>query len=397
MKNGIIASLITGIIAASCTVKVQVKKDAKNSKLNSASTAETLKAVGPEDFLKHLDDLRTVGSGILLREFAKNDYVGSFRTSVRKYRSFIIDNAGGKKIIADSFYSDEDHYCRDSGLSLNADDHNEMLGMILKTVVLAKISETDIGKINAGLAKELQALSQFIMIELGVEITGTSTVADLNGKKVTKGNVTIKLKPIAGEKIDDATKHRDEVEVLSLNFERSLGADMIGSFASTMDLSYEKGTERSEASGSITVTRVKDGADHVHDVLMSVGVKGETPSYSREIIVRDNPSDASKYEFMDILNAGTDKESRNHSYIDLKAGKQCKGSGVDGKPDSSEKSKSTGKPASSDDSVPETKSSKSSSESSSDSSSNSTVGKPAPTNSQTPVQKPVSSTPSQMK
>jgi len=324
MRTGIIATIITASFAASCAIKVQVKKDAKNAGLASSSADMNISA--SKDFLKQLDGLRTTAADLIIKELAQHDYVGSFRSAVRKYRTFIIEKANKPIIITDSFYTDAAKQCRSSGLSLNADDNNEMLGMILKTVVLAKLSEADVSKINAGLAKEMQAVNQFITMELGVDIQGQSSASEENGIKTTTGNVTIKLKPIADEKIDAQTKRDDEVQVLTLNFERALGADMIGTFVSTIDLAYEKNGQPSEASGAITVSRVKESDQHVHDILMSMGVKGETPSYTREVIVRDNKSDSMKYEFVDVLNAGSTNEARYQTVIDLTAGTQCKGS-----------------------------------------------------------------------
>jgi hypothetical protein len=324
MRTGIIATIITASFAASCAIKVQVKKDAKNAGLASSSADMNISA--SKDFLKQLDGLRTTAADLIVKELAQHDYVGAFRSAVRKYRTFIIEKANKPIIITDSFYSETAKQCRSSGLSLNADDNNEMLGMILKTVVLAKLSEADVSKINAGLAKEMQAVNQFITMELGVDIQGQSSASEENGIKTTTGNVTIKLKPIADEKIDAQTKRDDEVQVLTLNFERALGADNIGTFVSTIDLAYEKNGQPSEAAGAITVSRVKESDQHVHDILMSMGVKGETPSYTREVIVRDNKSDSMKYEFVDVLNAGSTNEARYQTVIDLKAGTQCKGS-----------------------------------------------------------------------
>jgi hypothetical protein len=324
MKNHIIATILTATFAASCAIKVQVKKDAKNSALSQ--TGSSMNAVASQDFLKQLDGLRTTAADLIIKQMAQRDYVGAFRKSVRTYRKFIIEKSAKPVLITDSFYEDASKDCRSSGLSLNADDHNEMLGMILKTVVLAKLSEADVGKLNAGLQKEMQAITQFITMELGVDIQGTSSATDVNGIKTTKGDVKIKLKPIAGEQIDEQTKHDDDVQVLTLSFERALGSDMIGTFISTMDLAYDQAGQMMEASGNINVSRVKDGDQHVHNVIMSMGTKGLTPSYTREIIVRDNPSDSTKYEFTDVLNAGSANESRHTSVIDLKAGTQCKGS-----------------------------------------------------------------------
>jgi len=324
MRTSIIAAIVTASFAAGCAIKVNVSKDAKNSALRS-SNQSSLNATDTKDFLKQLDGLRSTAADLIVKEMAQQDYVGAFRGAVRKYRTFIIEKAAKPVVSSDSFYADTSKQCRSSGLSLNADDNNEMLGMILKTVVLAKISETDVAKINAGLSKELQAVTQFINMELGVDIQGTSSAKEESGVKTTIGNVKIKLKPIAGESIDEQTKHDDEVQVLNLSFERSLAADMLGTFVANMDLAYEKNGQPSEASGAITVSRIKEGEQHIHDVLMSMGVKGETPSFTREIIVKDNPSDSMKYEFVDVLNAGSSNELRNATVIDLKAGSQCKG------------------------------------------------------------------------
>jgi len=383
MKSGLIATLITATFAASCAIHVQVKKDAKNSNLSSANS-NSANLAGAQDFLKQLDGLRTTAADLIIKEMAQHDYVGAFRGSVRKYRGFMIANASKQVVITDSFYTDSSKDCRSSGLSLNADDHNEMLGMILKTVVLAKLSETDVAKINTGLAKEMQAVVQFITMELGVDIVGTSEVTDVGGIKTTKGNVKIKLKPIDGEQIDAATKHSDDVEILSLNFERALGSDSIGTFAATIDLTYEKDGQPSEAAGAVTVSRIKEGEDHTHNVMMSMGIKGETPSYTRALIVKDNSKDSMKYDFTDVLNAGTDKETRFDSVIDLKAGTQCKGKSI--RPESEK-----------------TESEKSESEKSDDKGSNDDSGKgkvdgnkPTQSPTQTPVQGKTS-TPSQMK
>jgi hypothetical protein len=324
MKAGIIATIIATSFVASCAIKVNVKKDAKNSALKSSSQS-SLNATDTKDFLKQLDGLRSTAADLLVKELSSGDFVGAFRNAVRSYRTFIIEKAAKSVVSSDSFYTDASKQCRSSGLSLNGDDNNEMLGMILKTVVLAKISEADVAKINAGLAKELQAVTQFITMELGVDIQGTSEVVEENGVKTTKGNVTVKLKPIDGEAIDEATKKADETQILSLNFERALGADMIGTFVASMDLSYEKESQPNEATGTIYVSRIKDGEQYTHDVQMSMGVKGENPSFTRQIIVKDNPQNTMQYEFVDILNAGTDNESRNSTVIDLNAGTQCKG------------------------------------------------------------------------
>lgn len=329
MNFNIIAKLtLIGLAATSCgKLTVQVKKDSKNSTLQSSANAKAASAndnfslANPADFLKHIDDLRSTAAEIIVKKLASEDYVGKFRSGVRNYRKFLIAHARKQVTLGDNFYTDASKECRDGGLNLNIDRDNEVLGLILETAIIAKIGEVNVGKLNAGLSKDMQALSQFITMELGVDIQGVSSVDKDGDFDVTKGQVTMKLKPIAGESIDDDTKAADEKEVLTLNFERRLGANTVGTFHANLSL-VDMDNSVVQAEFDISRTKVSDHYDHVATVTM--GLKDQAPNYSRQITVSDIPGESKKFNFTDVLNIGSKNEASYKTIVDAEKGTQCK-------------------------------------------------------------------------
>lgn len=328
MRPNFIAKLaLIGFAATSCgNITVQVKKDSKASTLqgstdSKAAPTDNFSLAKPADFLKNIDDLRSTAADIIVKKLASADYVGKFRSGVRNYRKFLIAHARKQVTLGDSFYSDSSKQCRDGGLNLNIDNDNEVLGLILETAIIAKIGETNVGKLNAGLTKEMQALSQFITMELGVDIQGESSADKSGDIEITTGKVTIKLKPIAGEAIDDATKAADAKEVLTLSFERRLGKDMVGTFHADLALTD---MDDSIVQANFDISRAKDGDHHNHVATVTMGVKGQTPNYARQITVSDIPGQPKKFNFTDVLNIGTANESINKTVVDAEKGTQCK-------------------------------------------------------------------------
>jgi hypothetical protein len=324
----VIASLMSVLLLDSACGKivVQVKKEAKNSQLESAtqSNAQTGTSTAlsdTDDFLKQLDGLKTTAADLIVKQLASQDYVGKFRLSVRKYRKFIVDKAAKDVVISDSFYSDASQNCREKPLSYNIDKDNEVLGLILQTAILAKISETNVGKINADLPKEMQALLQFITKEFGIDIQGSSQADKKDGLDVVTSDVTLKLLPIAGETIDDATKAEDANSTLKIKFERKLGDERTGTFHA--DIAVEN-KDQSPALATIDVSRAKTNGLFIHNATMTIGVKDQTPSYSRSLSVTDIAGEKNKYRFTDVMNAGKSNEETHTTIIDLDKRSQCK-------------------------------------------------------------------------
>lgn len=308
-------------------VKVQKKpKDVELKSMDDGDAAANLN--GAEDFLKHLDDLKVVAADMLIKQMAKKDYRGEFRAAVRKYRAFLIERAS-QPIGGDAFYASADE-CRKTGLSLNVDQANDFLGMILKTAVLAKIGEVSAQKLNPGLSKELAAVSQLIMFELGVKIDGEAAAEEIEGKTVTKGKVTVSLNAIEGELIDgqaisEEMKARDVAEVLTLEFTRSLGEDYVGTFDAQISLGFADGDKTSTATGKLAIERKKIDSRFVHTAIISLGKGGEKAStYARAMTFEQVDGKKHQVKITDVLNYGSDTEQSFATIIDVQKGTQCK-------------------------------------------------------------------------
>ena len=332
------AGLITMAMAANVTacggIVLKVAKKGNGANVSSIETKTTL--TSSEDFLKELDNLKVVASDMLIKELASKDYVGNFRKSFRKYRQFIVERGAGYQLVADKFYSG-DAACRDTGLKLNMNDMDDALGMIAKTAVLAKISEASATKLNPGISKEMAAISQLILRELGLEVVGQSQVDKTDDATITSSQVVMRLKEIPNEKIDGEAvsseiKARDAAETLNLQFTRSLSADSVGHFDARITakqlMDVASGATK-DVIGTLTVDRFKENSKFVHTVFMTVAKAGEVAHFSRMLSFREDPNSKSGIEMVDTLNAGLDGQASYASVIDLQKGSQCKISGTD--------------------------------------------------------------------
>ena len=332
------AGLITIAMASNLTscsdIVLKVDKKGNSSHVSSVGANATL--ASSDDFLKHLDNLKVIASDLLIKELASKDYVGNFRKSFRKYRQFIIERGEGYQVRADSFYSG-DAACRDTSLKLNMNEMDDALGMLAKTAVLAKISEASASKLNPGISKEMAAISQLILRELGLEVVGQSQVDRTDDATITSSQVVMRLKEIPNEKIDgeaisSGIVARDAAETLSLQFTRSLGAENVGHFDARItakQLTDVSTGATKDVIGTITVDRFKEESKFVHTVFMTVAKSGSTAHFSRMLSFRESASSTAAIEMVDTLNAGLDGQESFATVIDMEKGSQCKISGSD--------------------------------------------------------------------
>jgi hypothetical protein len=334
------AGLITIALASTATgcgdIVLKVDKKGNSASVASSDAAKT-SLTSSEDFLKHLDNLKVIASDMLVKELASKDYVGNFRKSFRKYRQFIIERGEGYQLRADSFYT-SDASCRDTGLKVNMNEMDDALGMIARSAVLAKISETSASKLNPAISKEMAAVSQLILRELGLEVVGQSQVDKTDDATITSSQVVMRLKEIPGEKIDGEpvaaeTKARDAAETLTLQFTRSLGAGSVGHFDARITakqlVNIASGATK-DVLGTITVDRFKEENKFVHTVFMTVAKAGETAHFSRALTFRQDTSSNTAIQVVDTLNAGLDGQESYATVIDIQKGSQCKVTGTEG-------------------------------------------------------------------
>lgn len=312
---------------------VKVQKKPKDVDLKSVENLSALNLSSADDFLKQVDSLKAIGVDLLLKELAKRDYRAEVRAAIRKYRSFLIERAQGPVQIDDSFYFSGEN-CRKTGLSLNMEQANGFLGLILKTAVLAKLSEVNAGKLNPSLgaaSKELAAISQVIMMELGLKIKGDVSVDDSGDVTKTTGTVSIQLTDYAGEKIDDATKKADATQVLSMSFTRALGANYIGTFDATIEVTHEVSAGVVETlQAKLGVERKTVSDNFVHGVKLALGVKDKAPKYVRGMTFEQLKENNKQIKIADTLKTATGTDVTYVSIIDIEKGTQCKTQGATG-------------------------------------------------------------------
>ncbi len=323
--SAVVAAMLVNVACGGITVKVEKKQ--KDVNLAQAKSAQELNLANSEDFLKQLDGLKTVAADMLVKELAKKDYRSEVRESIRKYRSLLISKATGPVKIDDSFYSSADQ-CRSTGLSFNMQEANGLLGIILKTAVLAKLTEMKAPKINPGLSKQIEAITQVILLELGVKVEGDVDIETVGDTTKTIGNVAISLLPISGEAIDDAMKAKDAAEVIEMKFTRSLEKNFIGTFEAMIDVTHLKADASKEIlEAKLAIDRHLVAEQMVHTALFNVGVKDQVAVYSRKMMFEQDQAKRHVIKITDTLNPGLTNEVAFISTVDVKAGTQCKGAG----------------------------------------------------------------------
>ena len=256
-------------------VVVRVQKKPKDANLSSVqSTDGALNLTGTQDFLEHLDSLKGSAADFIVKQLAQDDYISKVRTSIRKYREFMIARATHPMQMTDSFYSGTDN-CRPATRSFNMHDTDDFLGVILQTVVLAKIGEVSAGNLSSDLAQQISAISQLILLNMGINSKGTVDVANINGLTTTTGSVSVSLAPIPGEKIDAATLAADHDEVLTMSFARALGDKKVGTFKATIDVTHRNAANNIETlEGLFAISRTQQDSHFDNDLKFNLGAKG---------------------------------------------------------------------------------------------------------------------------
>jgi hypothetical protein len=205
------------------------------------------------------------------------------------------------------------------------DEANNFLGIILKTAVLAKMSEVNAAKINPGLSKEIAAIGQLILMELGLKIEGDVNVENSDDATKTTGTFALSLNEIAGEEIDEETKKRDAVEVLTMTFTRDLGADYVGSFNALIEIAHtaaDASVETLQAKMDIERKAIEDR--FVHKLAFQLGVKDGAVNYARSMDFEQVKGKQHQVKISDTLSPNTAEAHTFVTLLDIQAGTQCK-------------------------------------------------------------------------
>ncbi len=320
----LVAILTTLNILACTPITVHTTKKGKDLNGSAPKAAADLKLNSATDLLNQLDGLKTVAADALIKELASKDYRAELRQSIRKYRAYLIEHGTSQVNDIHPFYISGD-LCRYTPVNFNADEAYGLLGVILKTAVLAKVSEVNAAKINKELSADLAAIGQMILLEVGIKVDGDIDVIAVDDITQTTGKVTISLLPIADEAIDEATKKADALEVLSLTFNRSLGQHYVGTFEALLQVPHLNSSGAVEnVQAKLAIDRKNQDERFVHTLVLNVGKNNDSSTYARKMVFEQDPAKRTTLKVTDIFNANKPGEKSYITTIDTEALKQCK-------------------------------------------------------------------------
>jgi hypothetical protein len=287
------------------------------------SAAKSLKDA--EHFLKNVDDLRGVAIDQIIAELSKGDYRKRFREGFRFYRAAVIAKAANPKITDKNlFQMPDDKDCISASADLNIEDADKYLGIVMQAGVLATLSKGGQISLNGEKSKELEAVGELILKDLGIEAKGDSNVEDKDGMKVTTASFHLKL--ISDKDDDEATKAADDAEVLNLSFVRSADADSLGTFAGDMSIGHllDSGAVETIAL-KINVSRAKNAAGLLaHKADVTLGIQGKDPIYSHSVSFEQMSEGSKIFLITDIKNKGMSGENSLKYELNLGAKELCK-------------------------------------------------------------------------
>ena len=332
--KGLSLGMATTMVFAGCgNLVVKVQKKPKDVNLASLENFSSLNLTSAEDFLKQLDSLKVIGIDLIIKEIASKNYRQEVRSAIRTYRKHLIEKGtsvgaegpyGGSE---NAFYYSKDE-CRKIGLSFNLDQAHGALGLILKTGVLAKISEVAAGKLNPGFqgaSKQLAAVAQLVLMELGIKVSGDVDVKEENGQSVTSGSFTLQLTEIKGENLDEKTKQEDATQILGIGFKRALGANTEEAFDAAIQVVNKNATGTLETlAADFKIRRVAANSLFVHEAQFNVGVKGKSSSYMRKMKFEQLPDDKKQLKITDTFQTAGAKAETYITTLNIEKGNQCK-------------------------------------------------------------------------
>jgi hypothetical protein len=209
--------------------------------------------------------------------------------------------------------------CHNDRLSLDYDQAHKYLGVILKSAVLAKLSEQSSKALNAQLSADAAAIAQLVLNEIGLKVEGDSQITRDGEIVTTKGDFKLSLVPFQDESAE--LQERDAKESISMSFVRVAGEGNDGSFSATIsasELDANKQVRTYEM--KVAVSREKAQGKMLYKSSMSVGHKGSDPHLKRMLVIEE--IEAKKYRVLDEVSSG-DVTKQSAFMIDIKALSEC--------------------------------------------------------------------------
>jgi hypothetical protein len=296
-------------VGASCSdVVIKVNKKSKQSELSSSTESERAGATSnAEDFLKDMDNLRAVAFDMLMKQIKGQDFQGAVRGAIRDMRSHLVREASKPHNPSLLNFDQSAIKCTNEKLNLDYDQAHKYLGVILKSAVLAKLSEQSSKALNANLSADAAAIAQLILNEVGLKVEGDSKIERDGETVTTSGAFKLSLVPFQDESAE--LQERDAKESIDLKFSRVAGQGNDGSFeanVSASELASDKTLVTYEM--LVKVSRTKVDGKMVYKSSMAVGKKGSDAHLTRSLVIEE--VEAKKYRIIDeIASGGVSKQS----------------------------------------------------------------------------------------
>ncbi len=302
---------------ADLVIKVN-KKGKSGSDLASAQQELNGNEMDAESYLDDMDNLKKVAIKMLIDELSGKDFRKELRSSVRNYRKLLIQRATGPLAYKELSFAN-DNICRDGKLNLSLE--NEYLGIILKTALLGKLGEESARALNVNIADSAGAIAQLVMMEIGLEVDGDSSVSRTDDVVTTEGDFSIRLLPFEGDSAAD--KAADAVEVLHLKFKRVADQDNVGTFAAEISLDYAAAEKQVETIVlKLNADRARTDSLWTHNTSMELGLDGKSPRMTRSLSVKELGD--KKYEVTEKAKVEGHAAVDSKNLIDLNNIAECK-------------------------------------------------------------------------
>lgn len=311
------AVMVTGYSCGDLVIKVN--KKSKDSNLSSAEADKSMSLADSKFFLDDMDDLRTAAVNTVVKYLEGEDFRKMLRSGFRDFHASLIREAMKSLEVRTMSLDTKDLVCDQGQLDLSGHQANQYLGILLKSALLGKMSEINTKALNADLASSADAITTLVLKEIGLNVDGTTTVENVDGKTVTKSKVVLSLVPFESDSIE--VQNADKKRKIELSFDRAVGENQIGTFDGVI-LASHVGTQGTveKYKMNISASRVSENGLYQHRTRVAFGKAGEVAKFVRQLTFRE--LEGNKVRVIDRITSNG-KTEISAELVDLNKIKEC--------------------------------------------------------------------------
>lgn len=330
-------SVLWNTACSDIVVKVQRKpRDVDLSGLSNVQKSGAKEQNAGSSFFEDVDydAIRLILADAIIRDLHDKGHRNYFRDKFRQLRGNIIAKMESSESSVPAFYS-SDKQCQESELNFDAEASMAILGSIMKTGILSKLSKAETTTVNPALANNLEIIKDLIVAELGVKIDGEIHVEKPAGQVITYGKLSV---AIVSDNSDTAETKEKDKGVIKIQFRREYQSTSNQNFIASIAVEFPDtvSNANNDHAAVLEVKRWTDSAGLLsHELNFKVGqgtpdVDGHiyyripSPDYSRKVLFEEIAGTSKKYAVTDVFYPYTPKQGTYKTEIDLANKKQCK-------------------------------------------------------------------------